>query len=209
MDDIEKIFSAENHSYARIDIDNFSVCGCGSQMDNSTKNIREELYNFLKKHSIRNIADIPCGDFFWMRHICLHEIGYVGGDIITGQIEKLKKNFPDKKFKRIDLRIDPLPEVDLLFCRDCLFHLSNFDKKKVFENFLNSQIPFLLMSNHPGSYNNLEIKTGDFSHINWQLDPWNFEPPLDVLYDSNEGYDTKEMQLYSKNQILKFLQCTK
>ena len=27
----------------------------------------------------------------------------------------------------------------------------------------------------------------------------------DILYDSNQGYDTKELQLYTKNQIIKFI----
>jgi len=205
MIDIEQIFSGDNHLYGRTDIDTFSVSGCGSQMDDSTKNIRENLYIFLKKHNIKSIADIPCGDFWWMRHVDLFDIDYMGGDIITPQIAKLKSLFPEKDFQRIDLRLDKLPNVDLLFSRDCLFHLSNTDKRMVFENFINSDIKYLLMSNHPNSNNNLNIQTGDFTHINWQLDPWNFEKPIDILYDSNQGYDTKELQLYTKEQIIKFI----
>lgn len=205
MEDIEKIFSSGDHLYARADIDTFGVCGCGSQMDDSTKNLRHNLYSFLKKHGIKSLADIPCGDFWWMRHIDLFDISYFGGDIITPQIEKISKLFPDKNFQRIDLRIDPLPHAHLLFSRDCLFHLSNEDKRKVFDNFLDSKIEFILMSNHPLSSNNLDIATGDFGHINWQLQPWNFESPIDILYDSNQGYDTKELQLYHRDQILKFI----
>ena len=203
--DIEQIFSSGDHLYGRTDIDNFSVSGCGSQMDDSTKNIRENLYNFLKKYNIKSIADIPCGDFWWMRNIDLFDINYIGGDIITPQITKLKSNFPNNDFQRIDLRIDKLPNVDLLFSRDCLFHLSNIDKQMVFNNFISSNIEYLLMSNHPNSNNNVDIQTGDFGHINWQSNPWNFEKPIDILYDSNQGYDTKELQLYTKNQIIKFI----
>ena len=104
--DIEQTFSSGDHLYGRIDIDNFSVSGCGSQMDDSTKNIRENLYNFLKKYNIKSIADIPCGDFWWMRHVDLFDINYIGGDIITPQITKLKYSFPENDFQRIDLRID-------------------------------------------------------------------------------------------------------
>ena len=149
--DIEQTFSSGDHLYGRIDIDNFSVSGCGSQMDDSTKNIRENLYNFLKKYNIKSIADIPCGDFWWMRHVDLFDINYMGGDIITPQITKLKYSFPENDFQRIDLRIDKLPNVDLLFSRDCLFHLSNTDKQMVFNNFISSNIEYLLMSNHPNS----------------------------------------------------------
>jgi hypothetical protein len=205
MDNIEEIFSSSNHLYGRTDINHFSVSGCGSQMDSSTKNIRMNLYNFLKKYNIKSIADIPGGDFWWMRHLNLFDIDYIGGDIITSQIEKLKSIFPEKNFQRIDIRIDKLPDVDLLLCRDCLFHLSNVDKKLTFDNFIKSNIKYILMSNHPISISNLNINTGDFSHINWQLNPWNFENPIDILYDSNQGYDTKELQLYTKEQIIKFI----
>jgi hypothetical protein len=186
MDEIEKIFSGDNHLYGRTDIDTFSVSGCGSQMDNSTLNVRENLYNFLIKYNIKSIFDAPCGDYWWMRHVDLKEIEYIGGDIITEQMKKLNKNFPDKKFIRFDVIKDKFPDVDLLFCRDCLFHFSKKDKIMTFENFINSNIKYLLMSNHPLSTNNL----GE---------------PVDILYDSNSGYDTKELQLYTKEQILKYL----
>jgi hypothetical protein len=205
MDEIEKIFSGDNHLYGRTDIDNFSVSGCGSQMDDSTLNVRNNLYQFLNKHGINSIADIPCGDYWWMRHVKLFEIEYIGGDIITPQIQKMKKNFPYVDFRRIDIRLDKLPTVDLLFCRDCLFHFSSVDKKMALHNFINSDIKYILMSNHPLSNKNNDIVTGDFTHINWRLEPWNFGLPIDILYDSNVGYDTKELQLYTKNQIIEFL----
>jgi len=205
MDEIEKIFTGNNHLYGRTDIDNFTVSGCGSQMDSSTLNIRENLYNFLVKYDIKNIFDAPCGDFWWMRNVDLKEIEYIGGDIITKQIEKLSANFPNKKFVRFDVIKDKFPDVDLLFCRDCLFHLSMEHKIMTFKNFINSNIKYLLMSNHPLCTNNQNIVTGDFGHINWQLSPWNFGEPIDILYDSNVEYDTKEMQLYTKEQILKYV----
>ena len=206
MDEIEKIFSNENnHLYGRIDIDYMSVCGCGSQLDDSTLNLRLNLYNFLNKYDIKSVFDSPCGDFWWMKHVDFKDIKYIGGDIITSQIKKMNLLYPNINFIRFDLTVDVLPDVDLLFCRDCLFHFSNDHKKLLFNNFINSNIKYILMSNHPLSCENLNINTGEFSHINWQLSPWNFEQPIDTLYDSNIGYDKKELQLYSKDQIKNFL----
>lgn len=205
METIESIFTSNGHLYGRVDIDTYSVCGCGSQLDSSTENLRTNLYSFLKKHKINSIADIPCGDYWWMRYVDLHDISYVGGDIITAQVQKLREKFPDKEFKRLDIRIDKLPDVDLLFCRDCLFHFSEIDKRKALNNYATSGIKYILMSNHPESINNVDIKTGDFGHINWQLAPWSFSAPIDKLYDSNKGYDTKELQLYTREQITNYL----
>lgn len=61
------------------------------------------------------------------------------------------------------------------------------------------------MRNHVNSNDNKDIVTGTFGHINWQLQPWCFEKPLDILYDSNSEYDTKELQLYSREQNFNFL----
>lgn len=209
MDEIEEIFSSDNHLYSRIDIDTYSVSGCGSQLDGSTLNLRNNLYSFLFKFNVNSFFDAPCGDFWWMRYIDFKDIKYTGGDIITKQIEKLNNQFPDKKFIRFDVLIDKFPDVDLLFCRDCLFHFSNKHKYKMLNNFVNSNINYIMLSNHPLSINNEEISTGDFGHINWQLPPWNFNKPVDILFDSNYGYDTKEMQLYTREQIRNYIDSVK
>lgn len=202
----EEAFIKINPEYIDIGIDYKSVSGVGSQLDNGTKNLREHLYDFLVKWNINSIFDIPCGDFWWMRTIDLKAIKYIGGDIIENRIQWLNTKYPDKQFLYFNFIDDTnLPDVDLVFCRDLLFHLSNEDKKKVLTNFINSGIKYLMMSNHPLSNNNTDIQTSSFGHINWQLSPWNLEIPIDIFYDSNEGYDTKELQLYTRDQIEKAL----
>lgn len=206
MRDNEKAFIEINPDFLNIEINNRSVSGVGSQLDNGTKNIRENLYNFLKKWDVHSIFDIPCGDFWWMKTIDLQDIEYIGGDIIEKRINHLNSLYPNKQFLYFNLIDDTnFPKVDLIFCRDLMFHLSNADKRKAIENFINSGIPYILMSNHPNSNKNEDIKTSSFAFINWQLPPWNISLPIDILYDSNSGYDTKEMQLYTREQIIKSL----
>jgi hypothetical protein len=212
---LEEVFSTNEHLYHRTDIDDFGVCGEGSQMDNSTKNLRENLYEFLKKWNIESIFDAPCGDFWWMRHIDLKNIAYLGGEIQTNQINKLNKNFPQKKFIRFDITQDSFPICDLWFSRDIFFHLSFEHKMMSFKNFVNSEIKYILMSNHVGfthevaekfnSKVNVDTISGGFSHANFFLEPFNFELPLDSIDDNYDGHNKKNMILYSRKQIEKFI----
>ena len=212
---LEKIFSSNDHLYHRSDIDHMSVCGEGSQMDDKTESLRKNLLNFLFKWEIKSIFDSPCGDFWWMRHIDLKGIDYIGGEIQTSQIKKLQEKFPDKNFIRFDLTKDRFPDADLWFCRDCLFHFSQSDKMKTLLNFTESRIKYVLMSNHFGWTPeeaqkwgvpvNEDLETGDFKHVNWKYPPWNFEDPLDRIYDNYTGHNSKDMILYTRDQIKKFL----
>ena len=212
--DFEKVFSTAEHLYHRTDIDNMSVCGEGSQLS-MTENVRKELVPFLKKWNAKSVLDAPCGDCFGMRYVDFEDISYTGGEVQTPQVKKLKENFPDKNFVRLDVANDELPEVDIWFCRDCLFHFSNEDKLKTLRNFVSSNIKYILMSNHCGwtleeaakfkAKMNESPRTGGFSHVNWKYAPWNFEEPLDRFYDNYEGHNKKEMVLYTREQIKRFL----
>ncbi len=214
--DLEKVFSLNDHLYHRDDIENMSVCGEGSQMDSKTESLRKNLYPFLLKWNIKSIFDAPCGDFWWMRHIDLGDIEYSGGEIQSSQIRKLNKEFPDKTFIRFDVTKDEFPEVDLWFCRDCLFHFSNHHKLETLNNFTRSNIKYILMSNHFGWTEesaskwgvpvNSDIATGDFTHINWFYPPWNFGEPLDQIYDNYTGHNSKNMILYTREQINEYLE---
>ena len=202
----EELFIKTNPDYFDLSISDRSVSGVGSQLNDGTRNIRENLYSFLKRYNISSMFDLPCGDFYWMRTIDLKDISYIGGDIIKERMKKLSLDFPEKKFIYFNIIDDTnLPKVDLLFCRDLLFHLSNEHKRVALQNFVNSGIEYILMSNHPLSSHNMDTVTGGFAHINWQLPPWNFSKPIDILYDSNHGIDTKELQLYTRKQIMESL----
>ncbi len=102
-----------------------TLSGPGSTLEETTV-IRETLPTILKKYSILTMMDAPCGDFFWMQKVNLEQCNYIGVDIVNSMIQNNNKNFASdsKKFICADLINDTIPHADLIFCRDCLVHLS-------------------------------------------------------------------------------------
>ena len=185
-----------------------SRSGIGSTL-NATKNIRAHLPKLFKKFNIKKLFDAPCGDFNWMSEVLKKcEIDYLGADIVNDiiVINKIKYENDKIRFKKLDIRFDKLPESDLMICRDCLFHFSNKDIFLFLENFLSSEIKYLLMTSHLNQepkFKNSDIVTGDFRNIDIFSKPFKFEK--DYLYSFDDRDDQianfKQMYLFSKLQI--------
>lgn len=187
--------------------DDESRSGISSSISN-TENIRREIPKIVEKFSLKSILDAPCGDFNWMKEVAFPEgFHYIGADIVAPLIDSNRKSYevPGKRtFLVADITRDPLPEADLFFCRDCLFHLSSADINKVFDNFLASGIKYIMTSTHinHGEFVNAEIYSGNFRRIDLFAPPYNL--PADVLArveDYHEGFVPREMCLWSREQI--------
>uniref|UniRef100_UPI0040485782 hypothetical protein n=1 Tax=Polynucleobacter sp. TaxID=2029855 RepID=UPI0040485782 len=188
-----------------------SVSGEGSTLL-YTENIRHELPVLILNFNIKSIFDAPCGDFNWMSSIInqLH-IQYIGADIVEDLIISHTANYSNAstKFQKINLISGKFPNVDLMFCRDCLFHLSYEDIRKVLLNFINSEIPYLLTSTYKNlsAFSNTDIKTGDFRLIDLFSHPFNFpNNPLARFDDWIFPEPEREMCLFSKLQVMESLQ---
>src|SRR5688572_26366588 len=98
-----------------------SRSGQGSEMA-YTVSLRAELPELLKQLGVRSMLDLPCGDFNWMQHVDLSGIQYIGADIVPEIVDANQARFGNaqRRFIRADVVEDTLPEVDLIFCRDCL-----------------------------------------------------------------------------------------
>lgn len=179
-------------------------CGPGSTM-NYTSNLRNELVPFLKRYDITSMLDLPCGDFSWMSTTEIDQhIDYIGGEIINELVDQNKTNYPKIDFRVLDLTKDPLPKVDLLFCRDCLLHLSFADIELAFENIARSNIEYILLSNwYSNAQNNKDIKTGQYRFIDFQKEPYQFGIGLDSIDDWIEGYAERRMVLWPVDIIRK------
>ncbi|MBS0619841.1 MAG: class I SAM-dependent methyltransferase [Verrucomicrobia bacterium] len=81
--------------------------------------------NFLNSHSIQSIVDLGCGDWVLGRAINWGDRNYLGLDIIPWLIAKNQALYASERvqFKQLDVLIDPLPDGDLLICKDMLMHL--------------------------------------------------------------------------------------
>jgi len=111
---------------------NDTVCGWGSTMEHTTT-IRAMLPRLIERYNIKSIADVGCGDLFWMQHVDLKGAKYIGYDIYE------RSTWPELKEKGWDLRLadivsDPLPKIDLTIVRDVFIHLPNWAVLKALEN---------------------------------------------------------------------------
>jgi hypothetical protein len=177
-------------------------CGPGSTL-NYTTNLRLHLGAVLEKHKIISMLDAPCGDYSWMSITDLPSITtYIGGDIVEFLINENIQKYPRINFRTLDLTTDRLPDVDLLFCRDCLLHLSFEDINKVFKNISQSNVKYILLSNwYEDAENTRDIQTGDARYINFLDDPFNFTNPIDSIVDFVDGFPHRKMLLWSKEVI--------
>ena len=88
------------------------------------------------------------------------------------------------KFKLIDLIEDQLPDSDLIFCRDCLVHLSFEDIFKALRNIKKSNIKYFMTTNFNNRNSNKNIATGSWRTINFLEKPFNFPMPLENINEN-------------------------
>ncbi len=183
-----------------------SVSGGGSEMA-STENIRKEIPRLVAKLGVQTFLDAPCGDYNWFRTIQWSQplASYIGGDIVPALIERTQALYGNDRTKFIPLDIvhDALPAADLWLCRHCLIHLSNRDILLVVDNFLKSDIRYLLTTTNSTCTENKDIPTGWWRTLNLQRPPFNFCPPLEMIEDWIAGYPVGHLALWDRETLKK------
>ena len=183
-----------------------SKSGEGSNLE-QTRVIRVELPSLLRRHQVRSMLDAPCGDFFWMRHVDLPVNEYVGADIVNELVQRNQQEFGNaqRRFVKRDLIRDPLPTAELIFCRDCLVHLSFRDIRAALANFRRSAATWLLTTTFPGRTSNTDIPTGEWRPLNLQLAPFSFPAPVEMLNEEcpqeNGAWADKSLGLWRLDQV--------
>ena len=161
-----------------------SISGTGSGLDR-TGVIARELPPLLRELGVRTMLDIPCGDFNWMKNVDLTGISYTGADIVQELIRADSARYGGwAQFRCLDLVSDPLPLHDLVFCRDCLVHLSYVEIFRALRNVCASGATYLLTTTFPCRTENWDIGTGGWRPLNLQRPPLSLPPPLRLI---NEG----------------------
>ncbi len=150
------------------------------------KAIQQHLPQIVKDLGVKVFLDLPCGDFNWMKEIDLGVEQYIGGDIVEALVQHNQQHFTHetRSFHHINLLTDDLPAADMVFCRDCLVHLSFADIQRAFENLKRAKIPYLMTTTFTDCLHNEDITTGDWHILNLEMAPFNLPPPLYLL---NEG----------------------
>ncbi len=159
-----------------------SVSGIGSSLE-QTQEIIKNLPIVFQEFEITSMLDIPCGDFNWMRNIDLSKMKYTGADIVEAIVKANNEKHKSENihFVQFNLIEDQLPQVDLIFCRDCLVHLSFKDILDSIENIKISGSNYLITTTFTAQSANKDIHTGGWRPLNLQLPPFNFPKPIYLL----------------------------
>ena len=94
-----------------------------------------------------------------------------------------------RKFLKLDVLRDPLPQADLILCRDCLVHFSLQDVMRTLKNFQRSKSTYLLTTTFTGARPNKDIAVGEWRPLNLQLPPFNFPLPLRMINERCDEAD--------------------
>jgi hypothetical protein len=191
----EQVFTRifERHGWLQAE----SKSGSGSTLE-ATEAIRQALSALVVEYHISTFLDLPCGDFNWMQHVDLAVDQYIGADIVQDLIDLDNRHYANstRTFLKLDLLSDQLPKSDILFCRDCLPHLSYSDIYKCLDNLTRSDITYILTTHFMRAHANHNIVTGQWRPLNVMLPPFNFPEPLIVIDEKARGGSS---QYYGKS----------
>jgi len=184
---------------------NESYSGDGSRIS-TIKTIREKLPVLWRQYGIKTFLDAPCGDYNWMKEVNKDNIIYIGGDIVNEIIDENNKKYQQENvsFKVMDITNDILPTVDMIFCKDCLQHLSYENIFKALQNFKKSNSKYLLTTSYPLTISNWDIFDGDCRPLNLRIKPFNLPAPITRIHEKSigKGYaKDKYMNLYKLENI--------
>jgi SAM-dependent methyltransferase len=84
------------------------------------------LQKFIRKHRVRSVVDLGCGDWQFSRLLDWNGVNYLGLDIVRSVIERNRKLYakPGITFEVAPEKFNDLPAADLLLAKDVLQHWS-------------------------------------------------------------------------------------
>ena len=142
-----------------------------------------------------------------MKDIELHQIKYVGGDIVESMIHDLNTDFatPLITFFQTDITKDSFPESDLVLNRDCLFHLSYEDILLILGQFLESRSQYFLSTSHDNDieFANSNIRSGGFRLLDLFSEPFNFskESYFEIPENVKGSTPARKLYLWDRDQV--------
>jgi hypothetical protein len=179
-----------------------TVSGTGSNLE-QTLAIREELPRWWDEFGIRRLADVPCGDFFWMSSIVGNLDYYFGGDIVFDVVWRARERAPAHcKFAVFDLLTDDFPDVDAVLVRDALVCLSNRDVARALRNIARSSARYLLTTTFPNEPQR-DITTGEWRPLDLNAPPFSLPKPIRIMDErcSVPGFAGKRLGVWEVSEL--------
>ena len=182
--DETNFLSAKQFVNMKILHNNESLSGPCSHLNNTNETVKL-LSKFIKKYNIKSILDLGCGDWNWFKLVDSNGATYEGWDAHIDMINMNKKKYSTDKitFNTKDIITEEYPKVDLIICRDVLFHLDLKFSTSVIEK-VKSTAKYLIstsfndndINNNINSY--CAIKNWGFTIINLNISPFNLKEYL-------------------------------
>jgi SAM-dependent methyltransferase len=182
-----------------------SLSGPGSHLANTQEAIAF-INNVIDKYHVKTILDLGCGDFNWARFLKLDNVEYTGWDCDEQMIadNTLKYGTDNIRFQVRDIVTNDYPDVDLIICRDVLFHINlDFGQQiiakvsKSCKYFISTTYKNVGVNTGPRGYN--QISNWGFFTINLNLEPFNLkEKELESVHETKNSINNKQryMVLY-------------
>lgn len=162
-----------------------SASGPGSALWAATECL-ELIDEVVATHKVRTILDLGCGDWHWMRMAGWRKfpgVSYEGWDAHPGLIELLTRTYGDERtvFRQSDITTQPLPQTDLVICRDVLFHLPtdlalNVVNQLKRRDTLLISTSFQTIRENTGIKPYIAIENWGYYNINLDIEPFNLKP---------------------------------
>jgi hypothetical protein len=182
-----------------------SRSGEGASLE-QTHIIRKELPIVLNKLRITSFLDLPCGDFNWMKLVDFGNIRYIGGDVVEAIVKKNQELYftYSRSFRHLNLLTDPLPKVDVVFCRDCLVHMSFSDALSAISNIKKSKSKYLISTTFTDRKTNEDLAYM-WRPLNLMCQPFNFPEPMEIIIEGcTEGnglFSDKSLGIWKLSDI--------
>lgn len=157
--------------------------GPGSTVE-ATLQYRLMLSKFIELLGIQTVVDAGCGDWTFSRNIDWGRVmttgWYIGYDASEIAIEKAKRyEWQSRHFEVRDIT-EPLPQADLLLCKDVLQHLPNaMVIDFIRNNLVRGKYKWAIITNDKGSENR-DIVVGDHRPLDLSLPPFNVRGLADL-----------------------------
>jgi SAM-dependent methyltransferase len=166
-----------------------TASGPGSEV-HQTMEVRDAVRRVLENYKVESVIDAGCGDFNWQRHVpgLGGHIHYLGIDVVPDLIVLNRRRHANActQFACLDITCSPLPQADLVICRDCLVHLGTAHVEACLKSIAASGSKYLLATTYPGVESNSDIDDGAWRAINLSAPPFCLPESID-FFDTNYG----------------------
>lgn len=180
-----------------------SRSGKGSSLDRGLF-LAERLPRLMASLRARSLLDVPCGDVHWMSRFPLGGCRYTGVDIVPEMIVENRRKYGNMgEFFCLDACREPLPDADLVFCRDLLTHLPNASIQRFLENICRTGAIWFLCGRYLGPMGplgvNADVEFGGFRSVDLCEAP--FHLPAPILMVPEFVHKWKTMSLWCLDSV--------